>query len=167
MAATFAGQFFSYFNDTFGLTNTVTQPSVDGSSSIVFATNSAGGALIAPERPVRTQGGFAQLGFPISRLLGRNPDGRNAGWSLYLMYGIDQAKNRDLLRAAAAGSRGRSDMGVGTLNYKLNKWVSFSYEQSLFRTRANTEALGLPLFEGIHQREWKDLRSEGGAIFTF
>jgi hypothetical protein len=90
------------------------------------------------------------------------------------MYGTDQANTRDLLHTSAvAGSRARSDMTVGTLNYKLNKWVSFAYEQSLYRTRANTatrNAAGLPgypLFEGIPQHEWRDLRSEGGVIFSF
>jgi len=92
------------------------------------------------------------------------------------MYGTDQANTRDLLHTSAtASSRSRSDMSVGTLNYKLNKWVSFAFEQSLYRTRANTAteinpATGLPrypLFEGVPQHEWRDLRSEGGVIFSF
>jgi len=58
-------------------------------------------------------------------------------------------------------------MTVGTLNYKLNRWVSFSYEQSLYRTRADTRTAERPLFEGIPQHEWRDLRSEGGVIFSF
>jgi hypothetical protein len=96
-----------------------------------------------------------------------DPEGRNAGWSLYGMYGTDQANTNDLAKAAPGGSRARSDMTVGTLNYKLNKWVSFSFEQSLYRTRANTAVPDLPLFMGRPQHEWRDLRSEGGAIFSF
>jgi hypothetical protein len=57
-------------------------------------------------------------------------------------------------------------MMVGTLNYKLNKWVTFSFEQSLYRTRANPEA-PFPLFNGVPSREAKDIRSEGGTIITF
>jgi len=59
------------------------------------------------------------------------------------------------------------DVSVGTLYYKLNNWVSFAYEQSLYRTRADTAASAFPLFMGEPQREWKDFRSEGGTIFTF
>jgi hypothetical protein len=83
------------------------------------------------------------------------------------MYGTDQANTRDLAKAAPGGSRGRSDMTVGTLNYKLNKWVSFSFEESLYRTRANTSVPTLPLFKGLHQHEWRDLHAEGGAVFSF
>jgi len=163
----FGGQLFSNYNDVFGLTNTAEGLSIDGSSAVIFGTNSSGTAVTAPQRPVRARGGFAQLGFPISRWFGLDPEGRNAGWSLYMLYGTDQANTDDLLKAAPTGSRARSDMTVGTLNYKLNKWVSFSYEQSLYRTRANTAVPEFPLFEGIHQHEWRDLRSEGGLIFSF
>ena len=163
----FAGQLFSNFNDTFGLTGTASALSIDGASTVVFGTNGAGAAVVAPERPVRVRGGFAQIGLPISRWLGKDPEGRNAGWSIYGLYGTDQANTSDLLHAAPTGSRGRSDMTVGTINYKLNKWVSFSFEESLYRTRANTAASGYPLFEGVPQHEWRDLRSEGGAIFSF
>jgi hypothetical protein len=163
----FGGQLFSNYNYTFGLKNTADALSIDGASTVVFGTNASGNAAIAPQLPVRARGGFAQLGFPISRWFGFDPEGRNSGWSLYAMYGTDQANTRDLIKAAPGGSRARSDMTVGTLNYKLNKWVSFSFEESLYRTRANTAVPTLPLFLGLHQHEWRDLRSEGGAIFSF
>jgi len=163
----FGGQLFSNYNYTFGLKNTADALSIDGASTVVFGTNASGSAAIAPQLPVRARGGFAQLGFPISRWFGFDPEGRNSGWSLYAMYGTDQANTRDLIKAAPGGSRARSDMTVGTLNYKLNKWVSFSFEESLYRTRANTAVPTLPLFLGLHQHEWRDLRSEGGAIFSF
>jgi len=163
----FAGQLFSNYNSVFGLTGTASAPSIDGASTVVFGTNAAGAAVVAPELPVRAKGGFAQVGLPLSRWFGRDPNGRNAGWSLYALYGTDQANTNDLKKAAPGGSRARSDMSVGTLNYKLNKWVSFSFEESLYRTRANTSVPTFPLFIGIPQHEWKDLRSEGGAIFSF
>jgi hypothetical protein len=163
----FGGQLFSNYNYVFGLKNTADALSIDGASTVVFGTNASGGAVIAPQLPVRARGGFAQIGLPLSRWFGSDPEGRNAGWSLYGMYGTDQANTRDLAKAAPGGSRGRSDMTVGTLNYKLNKWVSFSFEESLYRTRANTSVPTLPLFKGLHQHEWRDLRAEGGAVFSF
>jgi hypothetical protein len=163
----FGGQLFSNYNSVFGLTNTADALSIDGGSTVVFGTNASGNAVVARELPVRARGGFAQIGLPLSRWFGSDPEGRNAGWSLYGMYGTDQANTNDLAKVAPGGSRARSDMTVGTLNYKLNKWVSFSFEQSLYRTRANTAVPVLPLFMGLHQHEWRDLRSEGGAIFSF
>jgi hypothetical protein len=163
----FGGQLFSNYNYVFGLKNTADALSIDGASTVVFGTNANGGAVVAPQLPVRARGGFAQIGLPLSRWFGSDPEGRNAGWSLYGMYGTDQANTRDLAKAAPGGSRGRSDMTVGTLNYKLNKWVSFSFEESLYRTRANTSVPTLPLFKGLHQHEWRDLRAEGGAVFSF
>ncbi|HSY30730.1 MAG TPA: hypothetical protein VLA42_01965 [Verrucomicrobiae bacterium] len=163
----FGGQLFSNYNSVFGLKNTADALSIDGGSTVVFGTNASGNAVVAPELPVRARGGFAQIGLPLSRWFGMDPEGRNAGWSLYGMYGTDQANTNDLAKAAPGGSRARSDMTVGTLNYKLNKWVSFSFEQSLYRTRANTAVPDLPLFMGRPQHEWRDLRSEGGAIFSF
>jgi hypothetical protein len=174
----FAGQLFSNYNATGGFTPTqptatgklafASTTSIDGASTVLFGLNSAGAPVVIPQLPVRAKGGFAQLGLPLSRWFGHDPEGRHAGWSLYLMYGTDQANTNDLLHTSAvAGSRSRSDMTVGTLNYKLNKWVSFAYEQSLYRTRANTRTAELPLFEGIPQHEWRDLRSEGGVIFSF
>jgi len=170
----FAGQLFSNYNATGGFTNLATTTSIDGASTVAFGIKPGGVASVVPQLPVRAKGGFTQLGLPLSRWFGHDPEGRHAGWSLYLMYGTDQANTRDLLHTSATvSSRGRSDMSVGTLNYKLNKWVSFAYEQSLYRTRANTATRnaaglpGFPLFEGIPQHEWHDLRSEGGVIFSF
>ncbi len=158
-------QLYSYYNDTTGLTNLASVPSLDGSSTIVFGTNSAGQQVVAPERPVRTDGGFAQLGIPLSRLFNANPAGRNAGWTLYALYSIDQAKARDLARMGGS-TRRYSTMAVGTINYSLNRWVSFSFEQSLYTTHANPEQ-PLPLFKGMPAREWNDVREEFGPVFTF
>ena len=163
----FGGQLFSNYNDTSGLAGVATATSIDGASTVAFGTNENGAAVVAPQRPVRAVGGFSSLGFPISRLLGVDPASRFSGWSIYFTYGTDEAKTRDLLRLAPAGSRARSDMTVGTLYYRLNKWVTFGYEQSLYKTRADTAASGFPLFMGVPQHEWKDLRSEGGTVFSF
>ncbi|HTB93808.1 MAG TPA: hypothetical protein VK728_13325 [Candidatus Sulfotelmatobacter sp.] len=164
----FAGQLFSNYNAIGGFTNLASTTSIDGASTVFFGTNAAGVPFVVPQLPVRAKGGFTQLGLPLSRWFGHDPEGRHAGWSLYVMYGTDQANTNDLIHTSAiAGSRSRSDMSVGTLNYKLNKWVSFAFEESLYRTRANTRTAELPLFEGIPQHEWRDLRSEGGVIFSF
>ncbi len=162
----FANQLYSYFSDVAGLTDTVTVASEDGSSNIVFGTDADGVQLIAPERPLRTAGGFAQLGLPLSRIAGAHPGSRNSGWTLYLLYGIDQVKTRDLNRLGTTGTRRYSTMAVGTLNYSLNKWVTFSAEQSLYTTHANPEQ-PLPLFRGVASHEWNDIRTEFGPIFTF
>lgn len=160
----FAGQLYSYFNDTAGLTETATVASQDGSSNVVLGRNASGAAVVAPERPVRAAGGFVQLGLPLSRIFGAHPGGRNAGWSVYGTYGEDQARERDINRAG--GTRRASQMLVGTVNYQMNRWVSFSYEQSLYTTHANPE-LTLPLFRGVGSREWNDVREEGGPVFFF
>jgi hypothetical protein len=161
----FVNQLYSYYNDTAGLTNLASVPSMDGSSTIVFGTDSAGRQVVAPERSIRTAGGFAQLGLPLSRIFKANPAGRDAGWTLYALYGNDQAKGSDLLRLGGS-TRHSSSMAVGTLNYSLNRWVSFSFEHSLYTTHANTQQT-LPLFRGVPAREWHDVREEFGPVFTF
>jgi hypothetical protein len=167
----FGGQLFSNFNDTAGLTGTSTVASVDGASNVIFGTNADGTPVVAPQRPVRSQGGFVSLGFPLSRIFNANPSGRNAGWSLYFTYGEDFAKARDVRRMLAPGARGTRDKSaeyVGTLYYKLNNWVTFGFEQSLFQTHALPGSTGeLPLFRGVPSRIWRDLRTEAGPIFTF
>jgi hypothetical protein len=165
----FGGQFFSNFNDTAGLTGTSTVASIDGASNVVFGTNASGALVVAPQRPVRSAGGFVNLGFPLSRIFGADPQGRNMGWSLYLHYGVDFAKARDVRRFNPTGARFKSPLYAGTVYYKLNNWVTFAFEQSLYETSAaaGSTAPFLPLFRGIPSRTWRDLRSEGGTIFTF
>jgi hypothetical protein len=166
----FAGQLQSYYNDTKGLYNTVAVSDVDGGAplglpSIVLGTTTPNGRtlVLAPQRPVRSQGGFAQLGIPLSRLFNADPAGRNAGWSIYGLYGVDQAKRRDLQQTALQDRY--STMLIGTLNYKFNRWASFSYEQSLYTTHCNPGTVCT--FRGVPAREWNDVREEAGPIFTF
>jgi len=164
----FGGQFFSNFNDTTGLTGTATASSIDGASTVVFGTNASGALVVAPQRPVRASGGFVNLGIPLSRNFGADPQGRNMGWSLYLHYGVDFAKARDVERFNPSGARHKSPLYAGTLYYKLNNWVTFAFEQSLYQTYAVPGPTGeMPLFRGIPSRTWRDLRAEGGTIFTF
>ena len=158
-------QLYSYFNDTAGLTNLASLSSEDGSSTVILGTNASGQQVVAPERAIRTEGGFVQLGVPLSRIFHAQPTGRNAGWSFYALYGIDQAKTRDLNRLGGS-SRRFGTMAVGTLNYSLNRWVSFSFEQSLYTTHANPYQ-PLPLFRGVPSREWNDVREEFGPVFNF
>jgi hypothetical protein len=173
----FAGNLGSTFNDTAGLftrsatgacvagfTNGV---SADASSTVAFGfTDPAcaiSSAVVAPQRPVRAQGGFVNVGFPLGRIFGANPEGRNAGWQLYLHYGIDEAKTRDIRRTAIRTNKG--DLAAATLQYKLNNWVTFAFEQSMYRGRTPPGVFGT--FRGNPARSARDLRSEFGTIFTF
>jgi hypothetical protein len=174
----FAGQILSFYNDTTGLANLVTVPNVDGSSSAVLGTR-GGSPVVAPQRPIRTSGGFLELGLPLSRLAHANPSGRNAGWSMNLHYGRDDVNNRDLRKLTSASVRDRSDWAFANLLYKLNSWVTFGYEQSMYRTRAlrsaacpdgsvvNAVCYGGTIFRGLPARSWHDMRSEFATIFTF
>src|SRR5882762_9210823 len=159
-----AGQLLSNFNDTAGLTGTATAASIDGASTVVFGLLN-GVAVVAPQRPVRSQGGFIQLGFPLSRFFNADPKGRNAGWTAYLYYGDDQALARDARRFGARGDR--SDLFSGNLQYKWNQWVTFAYEQGYYRTRADFRTGLLPLFRGIPSFTTHNIRSEFAATFTF
>jgi hypothetical protein len=162
----FAGQIFGPFNDTTGLTGVTTAQSLDGSSTLAFGLRN-GVPVIANSLPPRSQGGFVNIGIPLSRLAHADPAGRNSGWALYAHYGYDQVLARDVRREG--GGREKGDMGAGTLQYKLNSWVTFVAEESLYRTRATPlNATGnFPLFQGRPMREWKDFRSEFGPILTF
>lgn len=162
----FANQLLSNINNTTGLTGTATAPSVDGSSILVFG-NLGGVPTVAPQIPIRGQGGFVNVGLPLSRWANADPTGRNAGWAMYLHYGFDEALARDVRRAG--GGRQKSDLAAGTLQYKLNNFVTFVMEESYYRTRAIplTATGNFPLFEGRPNREWKDFRSEFGPLFTF
>ena len=159
-----AGQLLSNFNDTAGLTGIATATSIDGASTVVFGLLN-GVPVVAPQRPVRAQGGFVQFGFPISRIFNADPKGRNAGWTGYLYYGDDQAMARDARRFGARGDR--SDLFSGNIQYKWNQWMTFAYEQGYYRTRADFRTGLLPLFRGIPSFTTHNIRSEFAAIFTF
>ena len=160
----FAGQLLSNFNDTAGLTNTATAASIDGASTVVFGLRD-GVPAVAPQRPVRAQGGFIQFGLPLSRIFDADPKGRGAGWTAYLYYGYDQATARDARRFGARGAR--SDLFSGNVQYKLNSFTTFAYEQGYYRTRAANRAGLLPLFRGIPSYTTHNVRSEFATIFTF
>jgi hypothetical protein len=173
----FVGSLFSNFNDTLGLSKPCTTAgadafcsvtSNDGGSSVLFALNGTT-PVVVPQRPVRTNGGFLNVAFPLSRIFGANPAGRNAGWQLHFHYAFDQAKTRDVLRLG--NQRSKNDLASATLFYKMNNLVSFVLEESMYRTRIANPNLGavatFPKYEGVGARQWHDVRTEFGPIFTF
>jgi len=193
----FVGSLNSNYTDTFGLTKPCynsteaanvfcTAASTDGASTVTFALNGTT-PVVAAQRPVRSLGGFLNLGFPLSRIFGADPAGRNAGWDLYLHYAFDQAKTRDIFQGIAGPTRlgnarpSKNDLAAATLSWKMNKLVSFVLEESMYRSRVpdpnalnvcgtdpkGPECTSLPLYEGMRARQWHDIRSEFGPIFTF
>lgn len=171
----FAGQTLSNFVDTGGLTNVVTAPSVDRSSTVSFGMNAAGQEVVAPQRSIRAYGGFVNLGLPLSRWFNADPKGRNAGWTLYLHHGLDAVDHSDFARAKAIGADGagpyRSQMNAVTLFQKINPWCTFGYEFSLYESYALPNAAGAytanTSVSGIPSRTWRDFREEIGPVFTF
>ncbi len=152
----------------------------DASSTVAFGFNPVTGAPeVISQSPVRTDGWFAQLAFPLSRIFNANPQGRNAGWTVGFTYGIDEAKAHDVRLASGRGGRGKSDMAIATLYWKMNQFVTFGYETSLYRTFSVCEdANGVAssashvacvgtLYRGLPAREWHDFRNQFGPTFTF
>ncbi len=118
----FVGALDSNFNDTAGMTKrcgTDTEAtfcsgsSNDGASTVLFGLNSAGTPVIAPQRPVRAIGGFLDLAFPLGRIFGADPAGRNAGWQVNFHYAFDQAKTSDVLHLG--NQRSKNDLAAATL----------------------------------------------------
>lgn len=160
------GEIFGPYNKIGGLTNTATASSVDGSSTLVFGTLS-GVPVIAQQGLARSQGGFVQLGLPISRWFGANPQSWNAGWSGQLTFGTDNVNRNDALRLG--GGRQTSDLFSGGIRYQLNSYITFGFDESVYVTNATPlVATGLyPSFQGQPTHSWSDVRSEGGVIFAF
>jgi len=130
---------------------------------ITFLT-AAGSAVVAPYRPIRGQGGFVQLGIPLSRIFGANPDGRNAGWRLFLAYGVDSAFSRDVIRTGG-NNLDRTDYVPISLRYRINKWAEIVNEFTWYDTRtADSKTVD---YRGIPAHVNHDLRNEFGTIFTF
>ena len=173
----FGGQTLSYFSDTGGLTGVVTAPTIDrsGTGTIAFGTNAAGQIVVAPQRAIRGYGGFIQLGLPLSRWFNADPKGHNAGWQLYFNHGLDAVVHSDFAKAKDIGADGagayRSTLNAVTLFYRLNPWVQFGFEQSLYSSYALPNNAGVytpnTSVAGVPSRTWRDLRSEFGPIFTF
>ncbi|MGA2458314.1 MAG: hypothetical protein ABSF85_12150 [Terriglobales bacterium] len=200
----FGGQINTFFTDTGNLT-AVSGPYVTADGGPLAAAGGAvlgctapltdagtcptGSAAIAPQRPIRSFGGFVQLGLPLSRWFNANPKGHNAGWQVYLTLGKDQVNNRDLNNPsgsfcgitgncnAIGGSPSNPNsvaplplaMGksaIATLYYKFNNWCQFGFEQSLYATRA-IDGIKLYTIAGTPSNEWQDHRTEFGPIFTF
>ncbi len=166
----FVGGLLSNYNDRWvfdpgsavieGLSN-------DQSSSVIFGARD-GKPTIAPQRPVRSQGGFLNLGFPLGRILRADPAGRNAGWTLYLHYGFDDAFASDVRKIG--NTRQKNDLAAATLNWKMNSLVTFTWEQSYYRTRAAGDPTGVnpfPIYRGVPSRQWQDIRTEVGPTFSF
>jgi len=196
----FGGQVNSFATDTSGLTNIVGGANstftgyapgfatLDGGPLVAAGgavlgcnVNVASAALcpqgnvvVAPQRAVRTFGGFVNLGLPLSRWFNANPKGHNAGWQLFLHMGKDQVPNRDLNYAGYSGNANTlaplpllmGKLAAATLYYKLNPNVTFGFEQSIYATRFE-DHLALYEIAGQPSNEWQDHRTEFGPIFTF
>ncbi|HUK48805.1 MAG TPA: hypothetical protein VLW06_14475 [Terriglobales bacterium] len=183
----FGGQLTSYYTSTAGLFNAQSFQTVDAIAGVVSGYSilgctvnatignecaAAGGMTqIAPERPVRTFGGFANVGFPLSRWFKANPKGHNAGWQLYLDAGKDQVEHRDALAQLNNTALGvpiyLSTMGAATLYYKMNPWVFFAVEQSRYAAHIIPELGPAYVIAGNPSRTWQDQRTEFGPVFTF
>ncbi|MGA2978124.1 MAG: hypothetical protein ABSD76_00905 [Terriglobales bacterium] len=180
------GQINSYATDTGGLTG-VTSPFITADGGPLAASGAAvlgcagtfnsvtgtcsGNIVVAPQRPVRSFGGFMQLGLPLSRWFNADPKGHNAGWQLQLLVGKDQVVDRDLAPNNPNFS-GTLPMSMGkmaalTLNYKLNNWCGFSFEQSIYATRLDKATGAAYTIAGNLSNEWQDHRTEFGPVFTF
>jgi hypothetical protein len=174
----FGGQVNSYFTDTGGLSNPITFATIDGgplaaAGAATLATNGLGAVVIAPQKPIRSFGGFLNLGLPISRWFNADPKGHNAGWTAYLHIGKDQVVHRDLTNpnaGAVANTLSPLPLLMGkvfaaTLYYKVNPWCSFAVEESVYGTRL---APGIDYtIAGSPSNLWQDHRTEFGPIFTF
>ena len=149
----FGGETLSNYNQAGGLIATADGFSVDRSSTVVFGTNAAGQAVVAPQRPVRGYGGFVQVGLPLSRWFNADPKGRNAGWQAYVEYGIDAANANDFRLAkginATTGGGPIKDTSKGvTVFYKMNPWVQFGFEEGKYQGFALPNTKGHLHYEG-------------------
>ncbi len=176
----FGGQVNSYATDTTGLTNiqgpftTLDGGCLTAAGCAVLGTNAAGNVVVAPQRPIRSFGGFVNLGLPLSRWFNANPKGHNAGWQIYLHMGKDQVDDHDLnypgytanANIASPLPLSMGKLFAGTLYYKVNPYVTFAFEQSVYATRLKDGITGY-IIAGTPSNEWQDHRSEFGPIFNF
>jgi hypothetical protein len=124
-------------------------------------------------QPIRGQGGFGQLSFPLSRIFHADPEGHNAGWVFQVLYATDMATRRDVVKSGG-NSLIRTDTGMATLSYKLNKWVSFVDEVTYFQTNtawthnaAGEAVLVEKKFQGVNVTAAHNWINEFGTVVTF
>ncbi len=156
----FMGQFNDVFTDLPHATPIGSALSFAG-RTIPFGLRN-GQIVTASLEPVMGQGGFMQLGFPLSRWFGAEPGTRAAGWTFYLTYGLDSAFAKDAIRANGLL---RTDHGSAQLRYKINQWVTFVDEVTYLDTR--TAGSLTKLFRGVPVHVAHAWRNEFGTIFTF
>jgi hypothetical protein len=158
--------FFGNLNSTFA--DTLGRPVIangiaDSGDTIPFV-NVGGSAVFAQLRPVRDQGGFVQVSFPLSRIFHADPEGHNAGWTYSFTGGLDRTKAEDVARTGANGLQ-RTDYVASTIRYKINKWASIVNETTWYDTTTVNEVK--KLYRGIDARTAHDWRNEFGTIVTF
>jgi hypothetical protein len=159
----FMGQFNDVFTDLGRATPIVTPTPILSEAGRAIPFGTLNGAVVAAHlEPVIGQGGFVQLGLPLSRIFGAEPGTRAAGWTFYLTYGLDSANARD---AARGNGLLRTDHGSAQLRYRINQWVSFVDEVTYLDTR--TVGAVTKLFRGIPVHVAHAWRNEFGTIFTF
>jgi hypothetical protein len=186
----FGGQINTFATDVAGLT-AVSGPYISADGGPLLAAGGAvlgctgalvggacpgGDAVVAPQRPIRSFGGFIQLGLPLSRWFNADPHGHNAGWQLLFTMGKDQVNDHDLNNpgyVAAYNGGGTAPLpmlmgktAIGTVYYKFNNWCQFALEQSVYATRMK-DGLTIYTIAGQPSNEWQDHRTEFGPIFTF
>jgi len=159
----FSGIFNDIFTDTSGRPVLGNGTAFSG-RAIPFFQDTSGIVHAGTLQPIRGQGGFVQLGIPLSRIFGADPAGRAAGWSMYLHWGMDSAYARDVIRTGGNGLY-KTDYGTASLRYKINKYVQFVHEVSYTDSRAVS---GKPkLFDGTPAHTAHSWRNEFGTIFAF
>ena len=164
----FSGQLNDIFNDFQGATvlpgGVANQALSFSNRAIQFGLLPGGQIIPAALDPVRGQGGFAELSFPLGRIFHADPAGRNAGWVWHMEYGTDRGNAGDVRRSGANGLV-RTDLYDTSLQYKINKWVSFVNEVSYIDTRAATR--NAKTFRGIPATTAHEIRNEFGTVFIF
>ena len=145
---------------------------VGGSTATIPGEFSCPGTPIVAStiQPIRGYGGWVEASFPLSRIFHADPEGRNTGWILHLLYGTDRTVARDVIHPAGTGGTGgnsllRTDYDTGSLTYRLNKWVTFVNEVTWYETR--TADGRTKLFSGRDVTNAHDWRNEFGTVFTF
>ena len=177
----FTGQLNDVFSNLRGMTEAGNGISFSGRAILFGCAGgiAAGTTLTCPGtpvlpaylQPVGGNGGFAEMSFPLSRILHANPEGHNAGWVLHTTYSTDRANYAE---ASHGNHLGRTDLDTVSLTYKLNNWVTFVHEVSYIVTHTanNHGANGSITFEylpfaGSTTRQAHNWRNEFGPVFTF